>query len=77
MEQIFLAVIEEMNDAKLGAHAVPIVLPIGAEDKFEGIVVTISNKAIYYNQDSKELVNYVVKEVPENMKDEVDEWRRN
>jgi elongation factor G len=70
----FLAVIEEMND-KLGAHAVPIVLPIGAEDKFEGIVDLISNKAIYYNQDSKELVNYVVKEVPENMKDEVDEWR--
>ena len=70
----FLAVIEEMND-KLGAHAVPIVLPIGAEDKFEGIVDLISNKAIYYNQDNKELVNYVVREVPENMKDEVDEWR--
>ncbi len=70
----FLAVVEEMND-KLGAHAVPIVLPIGAEDKFEGVVDLISNKAIYYNQDSKELVNYEYKEVPANMKDEVEEWR--
>ena len=70
----FLAVIEEMND-KLGAHAVPIVLPIGAEEKFEGIIDLISNKAYYYNSDSKELVNYEIKEVPASMVAEVDEWR--
>lgn len=70
----FLAVIEEMND-KLGAHAVPIVLPIGAEDKFEGIIDLISKKAYYYDQDSKELVNYQIKEVPANMAEEVEEWR--
>jgi elongation factor G len=70
----FLAVVEEMNE-KLGAHSIPIVLPIGAEDKFEGIVDLITKKAYYYDQDSKELVNYVVKEVPENMVAEVEEWR--
>lgn len=70
----FLAVVEEMNE-KLGAHAIPVVLPIGAEDKFEGIVDLITNKALYYDQDSKELVNYVEKEVPENMVEEVVEWR--
>ncbi len=70
----FLAVVEEMQE-KLGACAVPICLPIGSEDKFEGLVDLIANNAIYYDADSKELVNYVIKEVPEAMKAEVEEWR--
>lgn len=70
----FLAVVEEIK-SKLGAVAVPIALPIGAEDKFEGIVDLISKKAYYYDQDSKELINYVVKEIPANMVEEVEEWR--
>jgi elongation factor G len=70
----FLAVIEEMKE-KLGAKALPICLPIGAEEKFEGIIDLIANKAIYFDGDSKELVNYQEKEVPEDMKAEVAEWR--
>ena len=70
----FLAVVEEIKD-KLGANSVPICLPIGSEDKFEGIVDLIANKAIYYNPDSKELVNYEYREIPANMADEVEEWR--
>ena len=70
----FLAVVEEIKE-KLGANSVPICLPIGSEDKFEGIVDLIANKAIYYNPDSKELVNYEIKDVPANMVDEVEEWR--
>ncbi len=70
----FYAVVEEIN-SKLGANAIPVSLPIGAEDKFEGIVDLISNKAFYYDQDNKELVNYEIKEVPANMKAEVEEWR--
>ena len=70
----FLAVVEEIK-SKLGATAIPICLPIGAEEKFEGVVDLIANKAIYYNPDSKDLVNYEIKAVPENMKAEVAEWR--
>ncbi len=70
----FYAVVEEIN-SKLGANAIPVALPIGAEDKFEGIVDLISNKAFYYDQDNKELVNYEIKDVPANMKAEVEEWR--
>ena len=70
----FLAVVEEIKE-KLGANSVPICLPIGSEDKFEGIVDLIANKAFYYNPDSKELVNYEIKDVPANMVDEVEEWR--
>ena len=70
----FLAVVEEIHD-KLGATAVPVCLPIGAEDKFEGIVDLISKKAYYYDSESKELVNYEERPVPANMVDEVEEWR--
>ena len=69
----FLACVEEMH-TKLGAHAVPICLPIGAEDKFQGIVDLIARKAIYYDS-SEELVNYEIREIPENMADEVARWR--
>ncbi len=69
----FLAVVEEMH-SKLGANAVPICLPIGAEDNFEGIIDLIEMKAIYYNQ-SEELVNYEIKEIPEKLKAEAEEWR--
>ncbi len=70
----FLAVVEEIKE-KLGATAVPICLPIGAEEKFEGIIDLVGNKAIYYNPDSKELVNYEIKDIPGELKAEADEWR--
>ena len=69
----FLACVEEIH-TKLGAKAVPVCLPIGAEDKFKGIVDLISRKAIYYDS-TEELVNYEVKEVPADMADEVARWR--
>jgi len=58
----FLACVEEIKN-KLGANAVPVCLPIGAEDKFEGIIDLLSMKAIYYNS-SEELVNFEIKDIP-------------
>ena len=69
----FLACVEDMR-TKLGAHAVPICIPIGAEDKFKGIVDLIARKAIFYNL-GDELVNYDIKDIPEEMADEVALWR--
>ncbi|MDR0419645.1 MAG: elongation factor G [Prevotellaceae bacterium] len=69
----FFGVVKEVKE-KLGANPVPIVLPMGAEDKFVGIVDLISRKAIIFN-DSKEIVNYTIEEVPAEMAAEVDEWR--
>ncbi len=70
----FLAVVSEMKE-KLGANAVPIALPIGAEDKFQGIVDLIAMKGYFYDQESKDLVNYEVRDIPENMVAECEEWR--
>ena len=69
----FLACVEEIH-TKLGANAVPICLPIGAEDKFQGIVDLISRKAIVYDS-SDELVNYKVQDIPSDMLEEVESWR--
>ena len=70
----FLAVVAEMKE-KLGANAVPIALPIGAEDKFQGIVDLIAMKGYFYDQESKNLVNYEVRDIPANMLAECEEWR--
>ena len=69
----FLACVEDIH-TKLGATAVPVCLPIGSEDTFEGIVDLISRKAIYYNS-SEELVNFKYGEIPEDMLGEVAVWR--
>ena len=70
----FLAVISEMKE-KLGANAIPICLPIGAEDKFQGIIDLIAMKGYFYDQESKDLVNYEIREIPEHLRDEAEEWR--
>ena len=70
----FFAVVEEIHE-KLGANPLPICIPIGAEDKFAGIVDLIAMKAIYYDQDSKELVNYEIKDIPADLQAEAEEWR--
>ncbi|MCQ2141437.1 MAG: elongation factor G [Bacteroidales bacterium] len=69
----FLAVVEEIK-TKLGATAVPISLPIGAEDKFKGLIDLIAMKAIIYDS-SEDLVNYEITEIPEEMKAEAQLWR--
>ena len=70
----FFAVVDEIRE-KLGANPLPICIPIGAEDKFAGIVDLIAMKAIYYDQDSKELVNYEIKDIPADLQSEAEEWR--
>ncbi len=47
-ESVVAAIREE-----LGANAVPVVLPIGAEDAFEGIIDLVDMKAVYYDDDGK------------------------
>ncbi|MEG0467904.1 MAG: elongation factor G [Mucinivorans sp.] len=55
---------------RLGANAVPIVLPIGAEDKFTGVIDLVYNRAYIYFDDKTVLKNYTVEEIPAALKDE-------
>jgi len=58
---------------RLNKNAVAIQLPIGAEENFEGVIDLINKKAYYFEGDQGETV--VEKEMPENMKEKVENWR--
>ncbi|MBQ1964330.1 MAG: elongation factor G [Tidjanibacter sp.] len=61
---------------RLGANAVPVVLPIGSEQTFRGVVDLIYNRAIIYDDAKKDqLVNYTYEEIPADMLAEVEEAR--
>jgi len=69
----FFAVVDELKE-KLGANAVPLQIPIGAEDTFVGIVDLISNKAIIWDDSSKGM-QYSEGPVPEDLLEIVDQYR--
>ena len=70
----FYAVVDEMKE-KLGARAVPICIPMGAEDKFDGIIDLVAMKAMVYDHNSEALVNYQLTDIPEKFVDEANAWR--
>lgn len=59
---------------KLIANALPIQIPIGAEDSFKGVVDLIEMKAYIFSEE-KELVNYQVIEIPNDLKEKSLEYR--
>ncbi|MFN5460467.1 MAG: elongation factor G, partial [Bacteroidota bacterium] len=71
----FLAVVKQVKDI-LGGNAVPLQLPIGAEDNFTGVVDLINNRGIVWNEEDKGMTFKVV-DIPADMLDEVAEWRQN
>jgi elongation factor G len=58
----------------LGANPVPLVVPIGAEETFKGIVDLIENRAIVWNDDTQGMTFDVVP-IPADLQDTVDEYR--
>ncbi|HIA07745.1 MAG TPA: elongation factor G [Chromatiaceae bacterium] len=69
----FLRVIEQVKD-RLGGDAVPLQLPIGAEEHFEGVVDLIKMKAIRWDEEDRG-VTYVEDEIPADMVEEASKWR--
>ena len=59
--------------SRLGVKATPIQYPIGAEADFIGNIDLIEMKAYYY--DGKEAEDFVVKEIPDNLKETAQIWR--
>jgi len=62
----FQRVIRQIRE-RLGARPVPIQLPIGQEEKFEGVIDLVKMKAIYWSPDNQGLT-FEAKEIPEEMK---------
>ena len=69
----FFKVVEQMK-TRLKANPVPIVIPIGAEDTFEGVVDLIKMKAIYWDEASQGM-KFDYRDIPANLADEANTWR--
>jgi len=69
----FLRVANQVRE-RLGANPVVVQLPIGAEDKFKGVIDLIRMKAIYWDE-SNMGVTYEARDVPDELLDEAKEWR--
>ncbi|HSO84085.1 elongation factor G, partial [Thiocapsa sp.] len=69
----FFKVYEQMK-SRLKANAVPIQVPIGAEEKFEGVVDLVRMKAIYWD-DSTQGMKYETREIPADLLETAKEWR--
>ncbi|MGQ1890808.1 elongation factor G [Thermophagus sp. OGC60D27] len=70
----FFEVVRQVKEV-LGANPVPIQIPIGAEDDFQGVVDLLENKAVVWFDDDVLGTNYSLQDVPAEMADEVAEWR--
>lgn len=66
--------VKEQIKTRLGGNPVPVVLPIGKEDYFEGVVDLITRKAIYWDTESQGM-KFEEKDMPEDMVDLVEEYR--
>jgi len=69
----FLNVVKQVKEM-LGAEAVPLQLPIGAEDNFKGVVDLINNRGIVWNEHDKGMT-FTEVPIPDDMLDDVAHWR--
>ena len=71
----FFRVVDQVKQ-RLGGNPVPVVVPIGAEDTFEGVVDLLEMKAIIWDVASQGM-KFEYAEIPADLADTVEEWRSN
>ncbi len=69
----FYRVVKQVEDV-LGAHPLVMVLPIGIEENFKGVVDLLTRKAWIWD-DSGDPMNYEIVDPPADMADQIEEWR--
>jgi elongation factor G len=69
----FFKVYEQMK-LRLKANPVPIVIPIGAEENFQGVVDLIKMKAIIWDEASQGM-KFEYRDIPADLVDQANEWR--
>ena len=69
----FFKVVEQMS-SRLRATPVPIVIPIGAEEKFEGVVDLIKMRAIYWDEASQGM-KFDYRDIPADLVETANDWR--
>ena len=71
----FLRVVEQIRE-RLGSNPIPMQLPIGAEDGFEGVIDLVKMKAIYWEEENMG-IKFEEKEIPEALQVEALKWHEN
>ncbi len=69
----FLRVVGHI-EKRLGANPIPLQLPIGAEENFEGVIDLLRMKGIYWNEEDKGMT-YELRDIPAAMQDQCNEYR--
>ncbi|MTK52842.1 elongation factor G [Paludibacter sp.] len=69
----FYEVVRQVKDV-LGAKPCPIQIPIGAEEKFKGVIDLVKMKAIFWHDETMG-AEYSVEEIPADLQAEAEEWR--
>ena len=67
--------VEEQVNTRLKSNAIPIQIPIGAEENFQGVVDLVQMKAIVWDQDAEMGSNYHVEEIPADLLDTATTYR--
>ena len=70
----FFNVVNQIRD-KLFTNPVPVQIPIGSEESFQGVIDLIENKAIVWQDDETLGIRYEWIDVPDEFKNETKEWR--
>ena len=71
----FFKVYDQMR-ARLKANPIPMQVPIGAEENFEGVIDLVKMRAIYWD-DASQGMKFDYRDIPEHLKAEAQKWREN
>lgn len=71
----FFKVYEQMR-SRLKANPIPMQVPIGAEENFEGVVDLVKMQAIYWD-DASQGMKFDYRDIPAHLKEEAQKWREN
>ena len=71
----FMMSIESMSQ-KLGVKGTPVQIPIGSEEKFQGVVDLVEMRALLWNDEDDNL-QYEISEIPANMQEDAELWHHN
>jgi len=69
----FLRVVNQMRE-RLGATPVPVQMPLGREENFQGVADLIAMKAVYWDSDTLG-ARFAMRDIPEGMLEQCREWR--
>jgi elongation factor G len=71
----FFRVVTQLKE-RLGANAVPIQVPVGAEEGFKGVIDLVKMKSIVWSEENMG-AQFEYAEIPDDLKETCDEWREN